>query len=45
MLVILNVSLCDYRYTMHLFGKNKGNIFFSYLSPDKGDTQQIAIEE
>ena len=23
MLVILNVSLCNYRYTMHLFGKNK----------------------
>ena len=54
MLVILNVSLCNYRYTMHLFGKNKykkerkkkGNIFFfSYLSPEKGDTQQIAIEE
>ena len=26
-------------------GKIKETFFFSYLSPDKGDTQQIAIEE
>ena len=30
MLLILNVSLCDYKYTMRLFGENKGNCFFIF---------------